>query len=897
MTTRDPAGGPDTITWGGGGASPVVDGLPPRWRLERPLGRGGQAEVWLARDIELDQWAALKVFHGGLDDAWRERMRREVRIGRELAHPGIVRVFELVEGKGCTAVAMEWVDGETVAHRLADGPLAIAVVVDLASQLLDVLAHLHECGIVHRDVKPSNVLVQPDGRIRLADLGLARPLEGAVDVTHTEQAVGTPAYMSPEQLRGEPLSPASDLYGLGATLFHALTGAPPYEGESGFTVADGHLRAAIPNPRSRRPHCPRWLARFIRRLLEKRAADRWPNGAAAQAAFLSHRRLVSPRVWRRVAMAIGALVLLVWAGVIASQSRHGPTDSVQVSGGEIVVLDAAGRELWRTRFPGFRLKQSLVVDLVGDSEPEVAVSLQGTGEVPTVPSQIRVFSRHREINTIEIGSDLRWSRYPRQLHTYNGPLLTVVDVDGDGRGELGWTVGNMYSFGGEAGIVDLRRNLIGPVFTNSGHLQTMAAGDLDGDGWPELVTAGVNNLLGYQSAVAVLEPLTSSWHNSGDTPCSPDFILSETQFGAGEPGKGLAGYTLLGLYDNFLRIETVGPDGINLRTPGRTLHLDPAGNPEGSPLWGRGPAARIHFWDELVAVCYDVEAGETDRRQRAESFLERHPEVLAEDPMHLAAVLLLARSLSRAGDAAAGAEILLSASERHPDSADLWFKRATYQAAAGSLTDALVSLDTAVTIGARTPRVGEALDHMVQLAAFTADRPRFDAAIDLWSAKTQAPSGHRHVITRAMWAFYRGDWQDPNLDAGVHVESGLPEIHVATAWAELERSGDVEAALDRAREFAARPDIRDLAVVLEAEALVRLGQLDRATALALQACSELDRLGREELIYGLWAPLAEHVAANALSALGRHAEATALQARAAAAAPHCWFGQPPATVR
>jgi tetratricopeptide (TPR) repeat protein len=896
MTRSESTNRRDTVTWAGGRNAPAVDGLPPRWRLERPLGRGGQAEVWLARDTELDQWVALKVFRGGLDDAWRERMRREVRIGRDLSHPGIVRVFELVEGEGSTAVAMEWVDGQTLAHRVAEGPLPMAEVIDLASQLLEVLAHLHQRSVIHRDLKPSNILLQDDGRVRLADLGLARPLEGAIDVTRTEQAVGTPAYMSPEQLRGEALSPASDLYGLGATLFHALTGVPPYEGESGFSVADGHLRAAIPNPRARRPDCPRWLARFIRRLLEKRPADRWPDAAAALAAFTSHRRLVSPRVWRRAAVITVGVAAVVWAGAAALDARRGPTHSAHASGDGIVVLDAAGKELWRQRFPGYKIWQSLVADLVGDGEPEVVVSLQGAGQLPEVRSKILVYSHGREMNSIEAGGDVMAWRYPRQLRSFNGASLALMDADGDGHGDLGWTVGNLYAFGGEAGVANLRRGEIGPVFTNSGHLHALAATDLDSDGAAELVAAGVNNVLGYQTAVAIVRPVPVTWHNVDNIPWSPDFVRLATQSATPGPRPPLAAYTLLGLIDGVPEIDSIGPDGIVVRTRSRSVRLDASGNPEGSPLWGKGPAARTVFWDGLVELCFDIEAGANDGRGPATSILDRYPAVLAEDPMHLAAVLMLARSLSRAGEGAAGAAILLAASVRHPDSADLWLKRATYQAAAGFPADALTSLDRAVAIGARTQRFVEALNHMVMLSAFAADRQHFDAAVDAWSAKEQAPSGSRHALFRATWAFFRGDWQDLNLDSGILTEAGLPELHVIVAWAELERSGDVAAAIARARELANRPDVREFAVVLEAGALARQGQFERAAALATQAHAELERLGREELNYGLWAPLADHVAANALSALGHDAEASALYSRAAATAPNCWFGQPP-TIR
>ncbi len=142
--------------------------------------------------------------------------------------------------------------------------------------------------------------------------------------------------------------------------------------------------------------------------------------------------------------------------------------------------------------------------------------------------------------------------------------------------------------------------------------------------------------------------------------------------------------------------------------------------------------------------------------------------------MHLAAVLLLTRSLSRAGEAVAADAILLAASRRHPDSADLWIQRATYQAAAGGTVAALESLDTAARIGVRTSRTGEALYQMVRLSAFAGDGPRFQRAIGLWSTKfPDSLGGSRHASARALWAFFRGDWHDPTLALVLHTTSTM----------------------------------------------------------------------------------------------------------------------------
>lgn len=886
----EPARTTETATWRDGEEPPIVADLPPRWRLERTLGRGGQATVWLARDTELEQWVALKVFRAGADAAWRERMRREVRIGRELAHPGVVRVYELVEGDGCVAAAMEWIDGETLAGRLAAGPLPIEDAVELATQLLEVLSHLHGHEIIHRDVKPSNILIEPDGRVRLADLGLARPLDGAADVTRTNKTVGTPTYMSPEQLRGETATPASDLYSLGATLYHSITGAPPYEGDSGFAVADGHLRAPIPNPRARRPDCPRWLARFIRRLLEKRPADRWPDAGAAARAFGGRRRLTSPRVWRRAAIIACASCAAAWAVAAAWSARHGETASAHLAGNEVVVLDDAGRQLWRAEIAGFQPRAAVVADLIGDPEPEVAVALVPTTAGPAAPpSQVRVLSGSRhQIASVELGGS--FPTYPRTDRATSDPLLWLGDVDADDSLELGWIAQSADSYPSEAGLIDLRRGVTGPFITNSGHIHDVSVGDLDGDGTPEVAVAGLNNALGFQLTVAIVRLLETPSRATYWIAPSPD-QLSQWRTFAGAASRRMAGYTLLGPTNGVAHVVASPAQGIVVQTADREVHLDVFGNPEGSPLHGGGPEPRLRFWDDLVDTAFEIEAHAPDGAQRAAALLTRHPEVLSEDPMHLAAVLLLARSLARAGDLGAASELLLAASTRHPDSPDLWTARGTCLAAAGRIQESLDALDIAVRVGARTARASEPLLDMFRIAGFAGDERRFAESLDIWSAKYSTPfGGERHAAARALWSFFRGDWNDPSLDAGRAVKPGVPELGVTVAWASLERSGDVDGALLQARRLEELPAVRDLAVLLEAEALRRLGEPARAADLALQQRHELERAGREDVAYLLWVPLADHIAAEALTALGRSAEAAELTARAAAAAPACWFG-------
>jgi serine/threonine-protein kinase len=253
-----------------------------RYVLERPLGHGAMSVVDLARDIELDREVALKRLAENLarDDDLRARFQREARLAARLAHPNVVHIYDVgVDEDGRPFIAMEFVDGETLAELLVRrGPLPPEEVAALGVQACRALAAAHAAGLVHRDVKPQNLILRRDGVLKLGDFGVAFGLEGT-RLTIAGTVLGTAAYLAPEQARGEEVTAAADIYGLGAVLYELLTGRPP---RTPATLAELAATEAIPVPQD----APAKLAQIVMRCLAPDADDR-PISAAEVARELT----------------------------------------------------------------------------------------------------------------------------------------------------------------------------------------------------------------------------------------------------------------------------------------------------------------------------------------------------------------------------------------------------------------------------------------------------------------------------------------------------------------------------------------------------------------------------------------------------------------------------------
>jgi len=252
----------------------VIDG---RYVVDELLGRGGMAEVYRARDTETERCVALKVLRG-VEPHDARRFRSEVDVLARLDHPGLVKLCGSGTHDGVPYLVLDLAEGPTLAHELAAGPLPEERAVAVAQEVAEALAHAHRIGVVHRDVKPSNILCDEHGHARLADFGIAR-LAGAPSLTRTGQMVGSAPYLAPEQVEGAGVGPPADIYALGLVVIECLTGRPCYPGgQLDAAVARLHRPPAVPEG------TPQWLGALLTAMTE-RSPERRPTAAAVAEAL------------------------------------------------------------------------------------------------------------------------------------------------------------------------------------------------------------------------------------------------------------------------------------------------------------------------------------------------------------------------------------------------------------------------------------------------------------------------------------------------------------------------------------------------------------------------------------------------------------------------------------
>jgi serine/threonine-protein kinase len=249
-----------------------------RYRIMRKLGTGGMANVYLAEDQELGRRVAIKILndrHAG-DEQFVERFRREAKNAASLSHPNIVSIYDRGEAEGTYYIAMEYLDGRSLKELiLSRGPAPVHVTIDYTRQILAALRFAHRHGIVHRDIKPHNVLVDAEGRLKVTDFGIARA--GASQMTEAGSIIGTAQYLSPEQAKGAPVDQTSDLYSVGVLLYELLTGQAPFSGDTPVEIAMKHLSAVPEPPSANRADIPHDLDLVVMRALGKDPSERYQS--------------------------------------------------------------------------------------------------------------------------------------------------------------------------------------------------------------------------------------------------------------------------------------------------------------------------------------------------------------------------------------------------------------------------------------------------------------------------------------------------------------------------------------------------------------------------------------------------------------------------------------------
>ncbi|MGC8917633.1 MAG: serine/threonine-protein kinase [Thermoanaerobaculum sp.] len=865
------------------GAPPRTGELPQRWRAERLLGRGGQGEVWLVWDRQLEQFVALKVLPGALSDRQKARLRREVGEGRKLAHPHLVQVYELVEWDGHLTVVMEWVPGGSVRQKIEEGPRPVPEVVAMAEQVLEALAFLHARGYVHRDVKPANILLTADGQYKLGDLGLLLPMG---EKTATLAGVGTLTYMSPEQRLGEEPGPPSDLYSLAVTLYECLTGQVPAVG-----WGEGGPTMTVPNPRRQRRDCPRWLGWFIGRMGQADPRQRFADAGKALTAFRCRRSW--PIFSRRKTVFAVAVASLALALAFLSKGSR-PTAAVRWEGNEVLGVDARGETAWQYRLVA-PVKSFVRVDLDGDGTKDwvFAAGRGGCFERDGAPnSQILAVSPSGKLLMDVFPERLL---FPEERVSIAPPLfvpaLRLLDLDGDGEDEivaslrhrcLGtsllaayWPKRQMWQrlvdhYGGwitSFGLVPETQ----PRALQLVALNTTLGGFVVGARVPVEIARGEVGGLAFEVPGCNFEtgqpPLWYSPLASEGVGVGPGFSVSEEPVFRGD-----------GTAEVWWKAAKIA--------------VDRWGNPMGSVAWGRDFAATRRRC--LAALVPGGELSRLLKPDEVEAFESRWREwagpLVEEEPFRAVHAIFFARQYASVGAASKGLD-LLEAAWRQLGYGGLALAYAHLLAVQGRRLEAqgvllqALSGEGSSTTGFRVPQL---------FARIALDMDGFD----LWRDRVTKVYFSRQPGVEPLEVARARVWFDRPEDSDLALESHdlLPEgaaLAAVAAWRRGQLPHDAGASLEEKRQR--NPDAIPEFFLAEGLARAQRGDLERALELLAQARWPIVGGHKERWNYLAWQTLVliEACRAKLLLTAGKVQEARDL---AAALLPQLPPGRLPANL-
>ncbi|WP_237563703.1 Stk1 family PASTA domain-containing Ser/Thr kinase [Halalkalibacter okhensis] len=248
-----------------------------RYQILETIGGGGMANVYKALDVILDRHVAVKVLQPQFsdDEQFIQRFRREAQSATSLAHPNIVNIYDVGEEGNTYYIVMEYVEGQTLKELIqTGGPIPVEEAVDYMEQMLSALEHSHANHLIHRDIKPHNILISHDGVLKVTDFGIARAISAAT-ITHTNSVMGSVHYLSPEQARGGHVTYKSDIYSLGIVLYEMITGELPFQGDTAVSVAIKHLQNDVPSAKEKVPSLPQSIENVIRKATVKDPLKRY----------------------------------------------------------------------------------------------------------------------------------------------------------------------------------------------------------------------------------------------------------------------------------------------------------------------------------------------------------------------------------------------------------------------------------------------------------------------------------------------------------------------------------------------------------------------------------------------------------------------------------------------
>jgi serine/threonine-protein kinase len=331
-----------------------------RYELTHLIARGGMAQVYRAMDRQLDRPVALKVLFPELsvDRTFVERFRREAQAAANLSHPNIVPVFDWGEDDGTYFIVMEYVDGRALSAVLRDPtPLPPRQIATIGAGVAAALAFAHRHGVIHRDVKPGNVLITPEGEVKVTDFGIARAVNTEESLTQTGAVMGTAAYFSPEQAEGKGVDSRSDIYSLGVVLYEMSVGRPPFTGDSPVAVASKHVRDTPVLPREANPAVPAALEAVVMKSMAKNPDDRYATAEELRADLL---RFAEGRPVEAGDPGVTSMMTTVGAAAGATQA----TRAITQTGRTMAVLDGAAPPASREDLERRKRTRNLVILLV-----------------------------------------------------------------------------------------------------------------------------------------------------------------------------------------------------------------------------------------------------------------------------------------------------------------------------------------------------------------------------------------------------------------------------------------------------------------------------------------------------------------------------------------------------